>query len=52
MVSAMSNLYGLYPTGTGPLLPDNVDNKRFMPPNLNLEKYIPNIGLNATPYMH
>ena len=52
MVSAMSNLYGLYPTGTGPLLPDNVDNKLFMPPNLNLEKYIPNIGLNATPYMH
>jgi hypothetical protein len=46
-MSALSNLYGFYPLGTGPLLPDNVDPKLFLPPNA--DAIAPEIGLYSTP---
>jgi hypothetical protein len=49
-MSAYSNLYGLYPLGTGPLLPDNVDSKYFLPPNPDV--VVPDIGLYATPELY
>jgi hypothetical protein len=50
IMSAYSNLYGLYPLGTGPLLPDNVDSKYFLPPNPDV--VVPDIGLYATPELY
>ena len=44
-MSAMSNFYGIYPPGTGPLLPD-IDENYFLPPISGIAK--PNIGINVS----
>jgi hypothetical protein len=37
IVSALSNLYGLYPPGSGYTLPDNVPTDKFLPPNSGVQ---------------
>lgn len=49
IMSALSNLYGFYPIGTGPNLPDNVNVSLFLPPNPNM--IVPDIGLKSTPLL-
>lgn len=38
----MAQLHGLYPDGTGPSLPDNIDPENLKPPYLSAEFALPN----------
>lgn len=49
-MSALSNLYGFYPLGTGPTLPENVNVSLFLPPNPNIQAPV-NLGSNSTPFL-
>ncbi len=47
-MSAQSQLYGLYPPGTGVNLPENLSSIYQIPPYNNTQPL--DIGLNALPY--